>query len=82
MLRQTPSIDLEGEVGTPFLSWLQEELEFLSSIATGLICPTPPLLPVKALQMLCPTKVVGTSKILTKAMRTSSGKRSRSKMLC
>jgi hypothetical protein len=71
-----------GEVGTCFLSWLQEELESLPSITMGLICPTPPLLHAKALQMLYPTKAVGTSKILTKATRTSTGKCSRSKTMC
>jgi hypothetical protein len=59
----------EGEVGTRFLGWLQEELESLPSIMMGLMSDAS-LVSVKGLRMPWPTRATSTLRPLIGAMRT------------
>ena len=79
---RTAPFDASGkEVGLRFLGWLQEELEMLLSIVTGLMSFAS-LITCEGPRMPCPMRDAGTSKSLTDPMKTSTAEVSRSKMRC
>jgi hypothetical protein len=79
--RTAPFVASSEEVGLHFLGWLQEELELLPAIVTGLMSFAS-LITCEGLRMACPMRDAGTSKSLTDQMRTSTVEFSRSKTRC
>jgi hypothetical protein len=79
--RMTPFDATGKEVGHRFLGWLQEELEVLPSIVTGLMSFAS-LITCEGARMPCPVRDAGTSKSLIDLMKTSTVRSSRLKMRC